>query len=44
MHADTVMETFVRPDGSVRHIVEFDPFTGEMVKDYGDQGYGQGSS
>ena len=44
MHADTVMETFVRPDGSVRHIVEFDPFTGEMVRDYGGQGYGQGSS
>ena len=38
------METFVRPDGSVRHIVEFDPFTGEMVRDYGGQGYGQGSS
>ena len=44
MHADTVMETFVRPDGSVRHIVEFDPCTGEMVRDYGGQGYGQGSS
>lgn len=44
MHADTVMENFVRPDGSVRHIVEFDPETGEMVRDYGGQGYEQGSS
>ncbi len=44
MHADTVMENFVREDGSVRHIVEFDPYTGEYVKDYGGQGYAQGSS
>lgn len=44
LHADTVMENFVRPDGSVRHIVEFDPFEGGMVRDYGGQGYGQGSS
>lgn len=43
MHADTLMENFVRPDGSVRHIVEFDPETGEMVRDYGGQGYAQGS-
>ncbi len=44
MHADTVMEHFVRPDGSVRHIVEFDPFHGGMVKEYGGQGYAEGSS
>lgn len=44
MHADTVMEYFVRPDGSVKHIVEFDPYTGAYVKDYGGQGYAQGSS
>lgn len=44
MHADTVMEHFVRPDGSVRHIVEFDPFTGEKVREYGGQGYETGSS
>lgn len=44
MHADTVMEYFVRPDGSVRHIVEFDPFEGGMVRDHGGQGYEQGSS
>lgn len=44
MHADTVMEHFVRPDGSVNHIVEFDPETGDFVKSYGGQGYGEGSS
>lgn len=44
MHADTVMEHFIRPDGSVCHIVEFDPETGEMVKSHGGQGYGEGSS
>ncbi|MNB74291.1 Unsaturated glucuronyl hydrolase [compost metagenome] len=43
-HADTVMETFVRPDGSVNHIVEFDPFEGAVIQTYGGQGYGQGSS
>lgn len=44
MHADTVMQHFIRPDGSVNHIVEFDPETGEMVKALGGQGYGEGSS
>lgn len=44
MHADTVMENFVRPDGSVNHIVEFDPGTGAFVRSLGGQGYGEGSS
>lgn len=43
-HANTVMKNFVRPDGSVRHIVEFDPETGIYRTDRGGQGYGQGSS
>lgn len=43
-HADTVMDAFVRSDGSVNHIVEFDPFNGGVVKNYGGQGYGKGSS
>lgn len=43
MHADTLMEHFVRNDGSVRHIVQFNPETGEMERDYGGQGYAQGS-
>ncbi len=44
MHADTAMEAFVRPDGSVNHIVEFDPVQGGVVKTYGGQGYAEGSS
>ncbi len=43
-HADTAMRCFVRDDGSVNHIVEFDPFTGEMNCSYGGQGYETGSS
>ena len=43
-HADTAQRVFVRGDGSVRHIVEFDPVTGEFVRDYGGQGFGEGSS
>ena len=38
------MEHFVRADGSVNHIVEFDPETGEMLRSLGGQGYGEGSS
>ena len=40
-HADTVAANFIRADGSVRHIVEFDPETGAFVRDYGGQGYAQ---
>ena len=43
-HADTTIEHFVRPDGSVNHIVEFDTITGQMLKTYGGQGYEVGSS
>jgi len=38
-HADTVLEHFIRPDGSVNHIVVFDPETGEKVEVKGGQGY-----
>jgi unsaturated chondroitin disaccharide hydrolase len=44
MHADTLMNAFVRPDGSVHHIVDFDPDTGEVVKIPRGQGYAPGSS
>jgi len=44
MHADTTLANFVRTGGSVCHIVEFDPETGERMRDYGGQGYTQGSS
>lgn len=43
-HADRTIECFVRDDGSVCHIVEFDPVSGERVKSYGGQGYAHGSS
>lgn len=43
-HADTAEKCFVRGDGSVKHIVEFSLESGEMVKSYGGQGYGEGSS
>lgn len=38
-HADTVLKEFVRPDGSVHHIVSFDPETGERIEALGGQGY-----
>lgn len=44
MHADTTRTYFVREDGSVNHIVEFDPETGAFVRTYGGQGYQEGSS
>ncbi len=43
-HADTVLNSFLRPDGSVCHIVEFDPETGERLRSHGGQGYARGSS
>lgn len=43
-HADTAMTAFVRPDGSVNHIVEFDPFEGGVIRSYGGQGFEEGSS
>ncbi len=44
LHADTVMQYFIREDGSVCHIVEFNPDTGEMIKSHRGQGYAEGSS
>lgn len=43
-HANTAMKYFVREDGSVNHIVEFNSQTGEFVKTYGGQGYAEGST
>ena len=43
-HADTVMTNFIREDGSVIHIVEFDPETGAYVDNFGGQGYQKGSA
>ncbi|MCR8633989.1 glycoside hydrolase family 88 protein [Paenibacillus radicis (ex Xue et al. 2023)] len=38
-HADTVLNHFIRPDGSVYHIVRFDPHTGERIEALGGQGF-----
>ncbi len=43
-HADTVMKTHIRPDGSVNHIVNLDTVTGEPIESFGGQGYCDGSS
>lgn len=44
MHADTAAKYFVREDGSVNHIVDFNAETGEFITSVGGQGYGIGSS
>ena len=43
-HADKTMETHIRPDGSVNHIVNIDPETGDVIETFGGQGYAVGSS
>ena len=43
-HADTARDCFVRGDGSVNHIVSFDPINGGMIESFGGQGFGVGSS
>lgn len=43
-HANTVLKYFIREDGSVNHMVEFDPFTGEMVRVKSGQGFSTTSS
>lgn len=43
-HADTVLEHFIRPDGSVNHIVEFDAEAGEFVQVHGGQGFAPDSA
>lgn len=37
-HAQTVIDHIVRPDGSTKHIVSFDPETGEYLEALGGQG------
>jgi unsaturated chondroitin disaccharide hydrolase len=38
-HADTVLKHFIRPDGSVYHIIRFDAHTGERIDALGGQGF-----
>ena len=44
MHADKAIQTHIRADGSVIHIVEHDRDIGEVVETFGGQGYEDGSS
>ncbi len=44
IHADTALREFVREDGSVSHIIEFDPATGRRVREHPGQGYALGTS
>lgn len=43
-HANTAKSAFVREDGSVCHIVVFDPESGKRLFSLGGQGYAHGSS
>ncbi len=43
-HADKIIETHIREDGTSHHIVEVDPENGEVFKAFGGQGYELGSS
>jgi unsaturated chondroitin disaccharide hydrolase len=43
-HADTVLQHFIREDGSVRHIVSFDPASGGFIESVGGQGDGPDSA
>lgn len=43
-HGDMVLANFIRADGSVNHIVEFDPVTGQKTNTYGGQGRFNGSA
>ncbi|KKI89317.1 glycosyl hydrolase [Bacillus sp. SA1-12] len=38
-HGETVLENFIRKDGSVHHIIRFDPVSGERVEAIGGQGF-----
>jgi len=43
-HMDSVVKYFIRPDGSVYHIVRFDPDSGTFIEGIGGQGYAADSA
>lgn len=43
-HADMVLREFIREDGSVHHIVSFDPDSGDRIRGIGGQGYSEDSA
>lgn len=44
LHADRTLNEFIRQNGSVSHIIEFDPVSGKRVRELGGQGCFAGSS
>ena len=44
IHAETTLREFIRENGSVSHIIEFDPATGARVREHAGQGCALGSS
>lgn len=42
-HADMTLRDHIRPDGSINHIVEHNPQTGEALRAYAGQGYSEAS-
>ena len=43
IHADTTLREFLREDGSVSHIIEFDPESGKRIREHAGQGCALGS-
>ncbi|MFI3226169.1 MAG: glycoside hydrolase family 88 protein [Clostridia bacterium] len=43
-HADQTVKHHIREDGSVKHIVSYDPNTGEEIENFAGQGYSVDSS
>lgn len=43
-HSEMALREFIREDGSVHHIVRFDPETGERIEALGGQGYSPDSA
>ena len=43
-HADTVIENFIRENGSSKHIIRFNINTGKYLEEYAGQGCAEGSS
>lgn len=43
-HTETVLRHFLQPDGSSRHIVEFDPVDGRFLRSHAGQGFAPDSA
>lgn len=43
-HADSTLKNFIRPDGTVKHVVSYDTDTGEYIENLRGQGYSVDSS